>query len=141
MGSRKHESAVKRKEERKTTYIAKLNNCPSSPRKMCLVADLIRGMDANKALDTLQFTRKEAAKSMEKLLRSAISNYEQKSGLRANDSDLYVSAVFVDGGRVLKRVQPAPQGRAHRIRKRSNHVTLIVDTKKAVEKTETVETE
>ncbi|MBE2247710.1 MAG: 50S ribosomal protein L22 [Candidatus Competibacteraceae bacterium] len=141
MGSRKRESAEKRKELRKTTYIAKLNNCPSSPRKMRLVADLIRGMDANKALDTLQFTRKEAAKAMEKLLRSAISNFEQKSGLRADESDLYVSSVFVDGGRVLKRVQPAPQGRAHRIRKRSNHVTLIVDTRKAAEQVETVENE
>lgn len=108
---------------------------------MRLVADLIRGMDANKALDTLQFTRKEAAKAMEKLLRSAISNFEQKSGLRADESDLYVSSVFVDGGRVLKRVQPAPQGRAHRIRKRSNHVTLIVDTRKAAEQVETVENE
>lgn len=141
MGSRKRESAEKRKELRKTTYIAKLNNCPSSTRKMRLVADLIRGMDANKALDTLQFTRKEAAKAMEKLLRSAISNFEQKSGLRADESDLYVSSVFVDGGRVLKRVQPAPQGRAHRIRKRSNHVTLIVDTRKAAEQVETVENE
>jgi large subunit ribosomal protein L22 len=129
MGARKRISAEKRKEAMKTTYIARLKNCPTSPRKMRLVADLIRGMDVNKALDILQFTRKEAAKAMEKLLKSAISNYEQKSGLRADESELYVKTVYVDGGRMLKRIQAAPQGRAHRIRKRSNHVTLIVDTK------------
>jgi large subunit ribosomal protein L22 len=133
MGARKRISADNRKEAMKTTYIARLNNCPSSPRKMRLIADLIRGMDANKALDTLQFTRKDAAKSMEKLLKSAISNFEQKSGLRADESALYVKTVHVDGGRSLKRIQPAPQGRAHKIRKRSNHVTLIVDMKNTEE--------
>jgi len=128
MGARKRLAAEKRKEANKTSYIAKLNNCPTSPRKMRLVADVIRGLEANKALDILQYTRKEAAKTLEKLLRSAISNFEQKSGARAEDSQLIVKEVFVDGGRSLKRIQAAPQGRAHRLRKRSNHVTLILDT-------------
>lgn len=129
MGARKRLAAEKRKEAMKTTYIARLNNCPTSPRKMRLVADVIRGLDANKALDILQFTRKDAAKTLEKLLRSAISNFEQKSGERAEESQLFVKDVSVDGGRMLKRIQAAPQGRAHRIRKRSNHVTLILDTR------------
>jgi large subunit ribosomal protein L22 len=111
---------------------------------MRLVADIIRGVDANKALDVLQFTRKDAAKVMAKVLRSAIANFEEKSGLRAEESNLYIKEVFVDESKPLKRVQPAPQGRAHRIKKRSNHVTLILDTKTPVvteQKTETVETE
>lgn len=143
MGARKRIAADKRKEAMKSTYIARLVDYPTSPRKMRLIADLIRGMEANKALDVLAFTRKEAAKTMSKVLRSAISNFEQKSGLRAEESDLYIKEVFVDESRSLKRVQPAPQGRAHRIRKRSNHVTLILDTKSPIEseKTETVETE
>lgn len=129
MGARKRLAAEKRKEANKTSFVAKLNNCPTSPRKMRLVADVIRGLDANKALDILQYTRKDAAKALEKLLRSAISNFEQKSSQRAEDSQLFVKEVFVDGGRSLKRIQAAPQGRAHRLRKRSNHVTLILDTK------------
>jgi large subunit ribosomal protein L22 len=99
---------------------------------MRIVADLIRGVEANKALDILNFTRKEAAKVMAKVLRSAIANFEEKSGLRAEESDLYVKEIFVDESRPLKRVQPAPQGRAHRIKKRSNHVTLILDTKSPI---------
>lgn len=131
MGARKREAADKRKEAMKTTYIARLNNYPTSPRKMRLVVDLIRGVNVDQALDILAFTRKHAAKPLEKLLKSAISNFEQKSGLRADEGELYVKSVYVDGGRVLKRVQPAPQGRAHRIRKRSNHVTLILGSKNA----------
>lgn len=131
MGARKKLAAKARKEDQKTQYFAKLNNYPTSPRKMRLVADIIRGVNANKALDILAFTRKDAAKPLEKLLKSAISNFEQKSGLRADEGDLFVKEIFVDGGKVLKRVQPAPQGRAHRIRKRSNHVTLVLGTRNA----------
>jgi large subunit ribosomal protein L22 len=139
MGKRKKEASALRKEENKNRYWAKLANHPTSPRKMRLVADVIRGMDADKALDVLQFTSKAAATPMSKLLRSAIANFEQKSGLRADESNLYVKTVFVDSGRVLKRVQPAPQGRAHRVRKRSNHVTIEVGMKSAeVTATETV---
>lgn len=142
MGARKRLAAEKRKEAMKTTYIARLVDYPTSPLKMRIVADLIRGVEANKALDILNFTRKEAAKTLAKVLRSAIANFEEKSGLRAEESDLYVKEIFVDESRALKRIQPAPQGRAHRIKKRSNHVTLILDTKSPIEteQTETVET-
>jgi large subunit ribosomal protein L22 len=129
MGSRKENTATARKEAMKTTYVAKLNNCPTSPRKMNLVAELIRGVDVYKALNILRFSSKHAAKKMEKLLRSAISNFEQKSGERAEDAGLFVSEVRVDGGPILKRFRPAPQGRAYRIRKRSNHIILAVDRK------------
>lgn len=130
MGSRKQISADKRKEERKHIAIAKLNNCPTSPRKMRLVADIIRGKNVYDALNILKFTQKEAAGRLEKLLLSAIDNWEQKNeGERATDAGLYVKSINVDSARMLKRIQPAPQGRAHRIRKRSNHVTLIVDNK------------
>jgi large subunit ribosomal protein L22 len=139
MGARKKIAANKRKEAMKTTYVARLVDYPTSPRKMRIVADLIRGIEANKALDILNFTRKDAAKVLSKVLRSAIANFEEKSGLRAEDSDLYVKTIFVDESKPLKRVQPAPQGRAHRIKKRSNHVTLILDTKSPIE-TEQVET-
>lgn len=132
MGARKRLAAEKRKEKMKTTYVARLVDYPTSPRKMRLVADIIRGVEANKALDILNFTRKDAAKTMAKVLRSAIANFEEKSGLRAEENDLYVKEVFVDESKPLKRVQPAPQGRAHRIKKRSNHVTLILDTKTPV---------
>ena len=129
MGARKRNKANSLKEERKTTYLAKLNNCPTSPRKMRLVADQIRGVEVNKALDILHFSPKEASIRLEKLLKSAISNWQQKNeGARLEDSDLYVKEISVDSGRVLKRIQPAPQGRAHRIKKRSNHVTLIIDS-------------
>lgn len=127
MGSRKHNSAEIRKEERKTQYVARLRNVPTSPLKMRLVADLVRGMDAEKAMYVLQHTQKEAAGRVYKLLLSAISNWKVKNeGVRLEDNQLFIKEIFVDGGRMLKRVQPAPQGRAHRVRKRSNHVTLIL---------------
>ena len=110
--------------------VAKLNNCPTSPRKMRLVVDLIRGERVEKALYILKYTNKEAALRVEKLLLSAIKNWETKNeGQRPEDSSLFVKTVFVDGGRQLKRLRPAPQGRGYRIRKRSNHVTLVVDSK------------
>ena len=127
MGSRKHNTSEVKKAEMKATYIAKLNSCPTSPRKMSLVAELIRGKNVYQALNILHFSPKHAAKNMEKLLRSAISNFEQKTGERAEDGNLVVKSVHVDGGAILKRFRPAPQGRAYRIRKRSNHITLVVD--------------
>ena len=129
MGARKRISAEARKEAQKTLYFAKLNNVPTSPRKMRLVADMVRGMEVNKALSVLKFSTKEASGKLEKLLRSAISNWEQKTEQKAEDANLYISAVSVDSARMLKRLRPAPQGRGYRIRKRSNHVTLYVDTK------------
>ena len=130
MGSRKHLRAERLKEEKKTNYIARLNNCPTSPRKMRLVADIIRGKEVDKALGILKYTKKEAAGRLEKLLLSAIANWQAKNeGVRIEDSNLYIKEIFVDSGRVLKRLRPAPQGRAHRIRKRSNHVTIVVDSK------------
>ncbi|NND93300.1 MAG: 50S ribosomal protein L22 [Flavobacteriales bacterium] len=130
MGSRKQLSAEKRKEELKSIAYAKLNNCPTSPRKMRLVADIIRGKNVYDALNILKFSNKEASLRLEKLLLSAINNWEQKNeGERAGDAELFVKTVNVDSARMLKRIQPAPQGRAHRIRKRSNHVTLVVDSK------------
>ena len=129
MGSRKEKTAIKRKEERKTTYLAKLNNCPTSPRKMRLVADMVRGQEVTQALNILKFSPKEASGRVEKLLMSAIANWRTKNeGVRLEDGNLYVKSIYVDSARQLKRIRPAPQGRAHRIRKRSNHVTLIVDT-------------
>ena len=130
MGARKSNSANKRKEAQKTMYFAKLRNVPSSPRKMHYVVDMIRGMEVNRALGVLKFSSKEAAAKVEKLLRSAIANWEQKNERKAEDGELYVSKVFVDEGVTLKRMRPAPQGRGYRIRKRSNHVTLFVDSKK-----------
>ena len=130
MGSRKRIKADAMKEARKNIAFAKLNNCPTSPRKMRLIADLIRGMDADRALAELKLNPKEASIRMEKLLLSALANWEAKNeGKRMDDNNLYISEVKVDSGRMLKRVQPAPQGRAHRIRKRSNHVTLVVDSR------------
>ena len=128
MGARKRISAEKRKEAQKTQYFAKLNNVPSSPRKMRLVIDLVRGMEVFKAWGVLKFANKEAARGVEKLLRSAIANWEQKNERKAESGELYVSRIFVDAGPMLKRLRPAPQGRGYRIRKRSNHVTLFVDT-------------
>lgn len=134
MGSRKRITAEKLKEERKNKYFAKLNNCPTSPRKMRLIADLIRGMDVDKALHVLKHNPKEASGRMEKLLLSAISNWQNKNeGVRMEDSNLFVKEVYVDSARQLKRLRPAPQGRAHRIRKRSNHVTLLIDSRIEVE--------
>jgi len=130
MGSRKHLRAEQVKEDKKTNYIAKLNNCPTSPRKMRLVADIIRGKEVDRALAILRYTKKEPAERLEKLLLSAISNWQQKNeGVRLEESNLYVKEIFVNGGRSLKRLRPAPQGRAYRIRKRSNHVTIVVDSK------------
>lgn len=128
MGARKRISAEKRKEAQKTQYFAKLNNVPSSPRKMRLVIDLVRGMEVFKALGVLKFSNKEAARGVEKLLRSAIANWEQKNERKAESGELYVSRIFVDAGPMLKRLRPDSKGRGYRIRKRSNHVTLFVDT-------------
>jgi large subunit ribosomal protein L22 len=128
MGIRKRVSAEKMKEARKSVYFAKLRNVPTSPRKMRLVVDMIRGMEVFRALGVLKFSNKEAAARVEKLLRSAISNWEQKNERKAESRELYVSAVSVDGATTLKRMRPAPQGRGYRIRKRSNHVTLFVDS-------------
>ncbi len=133
MGARKRIAADKRKEEKKQQYFAILRNCPTSPRKMRLVADMIRGMEVNKALDVLKFSSKEASPKVEKLLMSAIANWQAKNeGVRIEENPLYVSRIMVDGGRILKRLRPAPQGRAHRVRKRSNHVTIFVDRKNDV---------
>ena len=128
MGARKRLKAEQLKEEKKSMAIAKLNNSPIAPRKMRLVADLVRGVEVNKALNILQHNAKEASNSLEKLLRSAIANWEQKNEDRSIEEEtLVVKSIEVSGGRMLKRIQPAPQGRAHRIRKRSNHVTIVVD--------------
>lgn len=128
MGARKRNRANAIKENRAKLSFAKLNDCPTSPRKMRLVADMIRGKEVNRALDLLKFSPKEASNRLEKLLMSAIANWQAKNeGVRIEESNLCVSEIFVDQGRTLKRIQPAPQGRAHRIRKRSNHVTLFVD--------------
>ena len=129
MGARKRISAEKRKEALKTMYFAKLQNVPTSPRKMRLVADMIRGMEVNRALGVLKFSSKEASARVEKLLRSAIANWEQKNDRKAEDGELFVTKIFVDCGTTLKRMRPDSKGRGYRIRKRSNHVTLFVDTK------------
>jgi large subunit ribosomal protein L22 len=130
MGVRKREMADKLKEEKKSNAFAKLNNYPSSPRKMRLVADIIRGKEVVAALNILKFTRKHAALPLEKLLRSAISNWQEKNtGQDIADANVVVKEVRVNVARTLKRISPAPQGRAHRIRKRSNHVVIILDKK------------
>lgn len=130
MGARKRQRAEAIKEARKNVAIAKLNNCPTSPRKMRLVADMVRGMEVEKALFLLKHSGKEASGRLEKLLLSALNNWEQKNeGERMEDAGLFVKEIYVDSARMLKRIQPAPQGRAHRVRKRSNHVTVIVDAK------------
>jgi large subunit ribosomal protein L22 len=137
MGARKRNTADQRKEAAKSRYQAVLRNCPTSPRKMRLVTDMISGMDVNRALDILKFSPQVASRSMEKLLLSAIANWQSKNeGVRVEESNLFVKLVHVDGGRQLKRLQTAPQGRAYRLRKRSNHVTLVIDSKvKEVENT------
>ncbi len=122
------------KEAKKTTYFASLRDVPSSPRKMRYVVDLVRGMEVNKALATLRFSTKTASKDVEKVLRSAIANWEQKNERKAENGELYISKIFVDEGATLKRMRPAPQGRGYRIRKRSNHVTIFVDAKSNEEK-------
>lgn len=131
MGARKRISAVARKEAAKEKAQALLRNVPTSPRKMRLVTDLIRGQEVNKALDILKFSKQESSRRLEKLLLSAIANWQAKNeGVRLEESNLYVKEVQVDGGRILRRIQPAPQGRAYRIRKRSNHVTLVLGSRK-----------
>ncbi len=129
MGARKREKAIERKEANKKRYFASLRNCPTSPRKMRLVTELIKGRDVETALNILKTNNKEASFRLEKLLLSAIANWQNKNeGQRLEDNALYVKEIFVDSARQLKRLRPAPQGRAHRIRKRSNHVTLVIDT-------------
>ena len=129
MGRRKKIPAEARKEALKSVSFAKLRNVPSSPRKMRLVVDMIRGMEVFRALGVLRFSNKDAATPVEKLLRSAIANWEQKNERKAESGELFVTSVHVDGAATLKRMRPAPQGRGYRIRKRSNHVTLFVDTR------------
>ena len=129
MGARKRLAAEQRKAANKTQSFAKLKGCPSSPRKMRYVVDMIRGMEVNRALGVLRFSKKAASENVEKLLRSTIANWEAKNDRKAEDGELYVSRVFVDEGMTMKRMRPAPQGRGYRIRKRSNHVTLFVDAK------------
>ena len=127
MGSRKKQMADAIKEGKKQIAFAKLNNCPTSPRKMRLVADLVRGEQVDKALNILRFSQKEAAGRLEKLLLSAIANWQAKNeDANVEDAELFVKEIRVDGGTMLKRIRTAPQGRAHRIRKRSNHVTLVL---------------
>ena len=136
MGARKHEAAEKLKAARKNLYFAKLNGVPSSPRKMRYVVDMVRGMEVFKALGVLKFSNKEAAAKVEKLLRSAIANWEQKNERKAENGELYVTTIFVDPAPMLKRLRTAPQGRGYRIRKRSNHVTLFIGTKETNAKKE-----
>lgn len=129
MGARKREYANRLKEERKNKAFAILRNCPTSPRKMRYVVDMIRGVEVNKALDILKYSNKEAAGNLEKLLLSAIANWQAKNeGVRIEDSNLVVKEAFVDGGRMLRRLRTAPQGRGYRVLKRSNHVTLVLDS-------------
>ncbi len=130
MGARKHLRAEQLNEAKKNNYFARLNNCPTSPRKMRLVADLIRGMNVETALQVLKKSPKESSNRLHKLLISAIANWQTKNeGVRIEDSNLYIKEISVDSARQLKRIRPAPQGRAHRIRKRSNHVTVILDSR------------
>ena len=134
MGKRKNESAKLKKEARRNESFAKLRNIPSSPRKMRLVADMVRGVEVFKALGLLHFSNKQAATDVEKLLKSAISNWEQKNGKKAETGELFIKTITVDEAPMLKRLRPAPQGRGYRIRKRSNHLTIYVDTIKNNEK-------
>ncbi|MEM8847943.1 50S ribosomal protein L22 [Flagellimonas sp. S174] len=134
MGVRKRQMAERIKAEKKQLAFAKLNNCPTSPRKMRLVADLIRGKQIEMALAILRFNQKEASRRLEKLLLSAIANWEAKNEEASiEDADLFIKEIRVDGGTMLKRLRPAPQGRAHRIRKRSNHVTLVLEANNNVQ--------
>ena len=134
MGKRKRLMAEGLKEAKKATAIAKLNDVPTSPRKMRLVADTVRGQEVNHALDLLKFSKRQASKDLEKVLRSAIANWEAKNPDKNKELDngnVIVKTIMVDGGRTLKRIRPCPQGRAGRIRKRSNHITVILDVKPA----------
>jgi large subunit ribosomal protein L22 len=132
MGARKRIKANQIKEQNLSKAFASLKNVPTSPRKMRLVADMVRGMEVNRALDVLRFSPKEASNRVEKLVLSAIANWQAKNeGQRLEESALYVKEIFVDSARILKRLRPAPQGRAHRIKKRSNHVTILLGSKTA----------
>ena len=139
MGARKRNSAKARKESLQGECFAILRNIPSSPRKMRYVVDLIRGMEVGRALSVLRFSKKAASIPVEKLLRSAIANWEQKNERKAEEGELFVQKIFVDAGATLKRMRPAPQGRGYRIRKRSNHVTLYIGSLNV--KSETPDTE
>ena len=140
MGARKRNRANQLKEERKNKYYAVLRNCPTSPRKMRLVTDMIKGIEVNKALDILKFNSKDASEKVEKLLLSAIANWQAKNeGAKIEESNLVVKEAYVDQSKTLKRIQPAPQGRAHQIKKRSNHVTLVIGSQNAVEEEVQVE--
>ena len=139
MGARKRNRANQLKEERQNKYYAVLRNCPTSPRKMRLVTDMIKGVEVNKALDMLRYNKKEASSRVEKLLLSAIANWQEKNeGARIEENELVVKEARVDQSRTLKRIQPAPQGRAHRIRKRSNHVTIVIGSRIEAEEQEEV---
>ena len=134
MGSRKKEMADALKESRKQLVYAKLNNCPTSPRKMRMVADLVRGEKVDKALNILRFSSKEASQRLEKLLLSALANWQAKNeDADIEDADLFIKEIRVDSASMLKRIRTAPQGRAHRIRKRSNHVTLVLGDNNNIE--------
>jgi large subunit ribosomal protein L22 len=134
MGLRKRQSAEKIKEAKKQVAFAKLNNCPTSPRKMRIVADSVRGKKVEMALTILKFSQKEASNKLEKLLMSAISNWQAKNeDSDVEEANLFVKEIRVDSAGMLKRLRPAPQGRAHRIRKRSNHVTLILGSKNTID--------
>ncbi|MBL7924360.1 MAG: 50S ribosomal protein L22 [Bacteroidia bacterium] len=138
MGARKRNVATQRKATLKNVAYAKLNDCPTSPRKMRLVADMIRGKRVDLALAMLRLSTKEAAGRLEKLLLSALANWQSKNeGSRIEDQELVVKSVNVDAGRMLKRLRPAPQGRGYRVRKRSNHITIVVDNKNALVAAET----
>jgi len=139
MGARKKIAADLRKEAKKSVCEAKAVGVPTSPRKMRLLADILRGKNILDSLNILTFSTKHASKTIEKLLRSAISNWEQKFESKADESELYIAELKVDSGRMLKRFQPAPQGRAYRIRKRSNHITLKLASRKAADATITTE--
>lgn len=133
MGARKRLMAEKFKEAKKNTAVAKLNDVPTSPRKMRLVADTVRGVEVNRAIDLLHFSKRQPSIRLEKLLRSAIANWEAKNPDQSKELDngnVYVKTIMVNEGRTLKRIRPCPQGRGGRIRKRSNHVTIILDVKK-----------
>ena len=133
MGARKRLAAEKRKEANKNLYVARLQDNPTSPRKMRIMADVIRGKDVDYAMSVLKYSRREAAQKLLKLLKSAVANWQVKNeGVRLEDAQLYVKSVVVDGGRMLKRIRTAPRGMAHRIRKRSKHVTIIIDDKNLV---------
>ena len=131
MGARKRNKAEQRKEQKKGSYNAVLRNCPTAPRKMRLVADMIRGVPVNRGLDMLKFNTKEASQKLEKLVLSAVANWQSKNeNVRLEESNLIIKEVFVNQSKTLKRIRPAPQGRAYRVRKRSNHVTVVLGSQK-----------